>query len=93
MVRVDNLEAIDLQPSEFNYLIASIIQSQQPRAEQNQRSVTFTPYPQGVWVRADPNEMAAIVYQLVKNALDYTPKSGRWWCACPSGRRGGIFHQ
>lgn len=76
MVRVDNLEAIDLQPSEFNYLIASIIQSQQPRAEQNQRSVTFTPYPQGVWVRADPNEMAAIVYQLVKNALDYTPKNG-----------------
>lgn len=76
MVRVDNLEAIDLQPSEFNYLIASIIQSQQPRAEQNQRSVTFTPYPQGVWVRADPNEMVAIVYQLVKNALDYTPKNG-----------------
>ncbi len=76
MVRVDNLEAIDLQPSEFNYLIASIIQAQQPRAEQNQRSVSFTPYPQGVWVRADPNEMAAIVYQLIKNALDYTPKNG-----------------
>jgi len=76
MVRVDNLDRIELQPCEFNYLIASILQAHQIRAEQNQQTLKFTPHPQGLWVLADQNEMAVILYQLLKNALDYTPKSG-----------------
>jgi len=76
MVRVDNLDRIELQPCEFNYLIASILQAHQIRAEQNQQMLKFTPHPQGLWVLADQNEMAVILYQLLKNALDYTPKSG-----------------
>lgn len=62
--------------------LAEIAAAVQPDAERKSQSLTVLMPPVPLWIDADKARIHQIVFNLLHNAIKYTPRGGRIWLQC-----------
>ncbi len=68
---------VTTRPVDVGPLVGQVVQSMEPLARQ-ERQVTLKndQTPAGIWASADPDRLAQVLTNLVRNAINYTPEGG-----------------
>lgn len=76
MFRLDRRVDFEFRMHELNEVIASVVDMQQPVAENKSIELTFCPTEDRLDVHCDAGELRRVVQNLIANALAYTPEGG-----------------
>jgi signal transduction histidine kinase/ActR/RegA family two-component response regulator len=68
---------IELRPVELAMVVAAAVDAVRPEAERRQVGIFFTTQPSVGLVEGDPDRLQQIVWNLLTNAIKFTPPSGR----------------
>jgi signal transduction histidine kinase len=76
MVRLDNVVALKLEPSDLNAVTSEVIADLFPRAKEKSQHIRFEPSSGALMVPLNKLEFSAVIRHLLDNALLYTPEDG-----------------
>jgi signal transduction histidine kinase len=77
MVRLDNLNELELGALNLSRLTQQVLDRLKPLADQRGHTLTFRPQADGPRVRADNYLLKSAIAAIVTNALDFTPPGGQ----------------
>ncbi len=72
LIRLDNVEHLELKPCDINELASNIVADYQQRAEEEGKLLQFSPHAEPLLFRAEPDQFLRVIEQLVKNAFDFS---------------------
>jgi signal transduction histidine kinase len=76
MVRLDNLDEVELNSLNLSRLTQQVVDRLRPLADQHGHTLAFHPQADGPRVRADNFLLKSALSAIVTNALDFTPPGG-----------------
>ena len=68
---------LDVQPVDLQVVVSEAIESVRPAAESKRIRLTKVLDPKGAPITGDPNRLQQILWNLLTNAIKFTPKGGR----------------